>query len=59
MMILNKIDLAESEQIAKVRAWIDDHFSRLRVVEAIGCDVPLEVLLVVVNMIPGGRFSRE
>jgi G3E family GTPase len=51
MMILNKADLAGPEQVKKVRAWIDDHFDRLRVVETSYCDVPLEILLSV------GRFD--
>jgi G3E family GTPase len=51
MMILNKADLAGVEQVKKVRAWIDDHFSRLRIVESSYCDVPLEILLSV------GRFD--
>jgi len=51
MMILNKADLAGAEQVKKVRGWIDDHFSRLRVVETSYCDVPLEILLSV------GRFD--
>ena len=51
MMILNKVDLAGAEQVKKVRAWVDDHFSRLRIVETSYCDVPLEILLSV------GRFD--
>ena len=51
IMILNKADLAGPEQVKKVRAWIDGHFSRLRIVETSYCDVPLEVLLSV------GRFD--
>jgi G3E family GTPase len=51
MMILNKTDLAGAEQVKKVRAWIDGHFSRLRIVETSHCDVPLEILLSV------GRFD--
>jgi G3E family GTPase len=51
MMMLNKVDLAGVEQVKKVRAWIDDHFTRLRIVETSYCDVPLEILLSV------GRFD--
>jgi len=47
MMILNKADLAGPEQVKKVRAWIDEHFNRLRIVETSYCDVPLEILLSV------------
>jgi len=51
MLILNKVDLAGPEQVAKVRAWLDDHFNRLRIVETNYCDVPYEILLGV------GRFD--
>ena len=51
MMILNKVDLAGPEQVKKVRAWADETFGRLRIVEANHCDVPLEILLSV------GRFD--
>jgi G3E family GTPase len=57
MVILNKVDLAGSEQVAKVRTWIDDHFNRLWVVEAINCDVPLEVLLAVGRLDPAASFD--
>ncbi|HME31575.1 MAG TPA: GTP-binding protein [Terriglobales bacterium] len=51
MLILNKVDLAGSEQVAKVRAWLDEHFNRLRIVETNFCQVPYEILLGV------GRFD--
>jgi len=51
MLILNKVDLAGPEQVGKVRAWLDDHFGRLRIVETNYCDVPNEILLGV------GRFD--
>jgi G3E family GTPase len=51
MVILNKVGLAGPEQVAKVRAWLDDHFSRLRIVETNYCEVPYEILLGV------GRFD--
>jgi hypothetical protein len=51
MMILNKCDLAGPERMRQVRSWIDDQFSRLRIIEAAYCDVPLEFLLSV------GRFD--
>jgi G3E family GTPase len=47
MLILNKVGLAGPAQVAKVRAWLDDHFNRLRIVETNHCDVPLEILLSV------------
>ena len=51
MLILNKVDLAGPEQVAKVRAWLDEHFNRLRIVETNYCEVPYEILLGV------GRFD--
>lgn len=51
MLILNKVDLARPEQVGKVRAWLDAHFNRLRIVEANYCEVSYELLLGV------GRFD--
>lgn len=51
LVILNKVDLAGPEGAAKVKRWIESHFSRVRIVPAISCDVPLEILLSV------GRFD--
>jgi G3E family GTPase len=51
MLILNKVGLAGLEQVQKVRAWLDDNFSRLRIVETNYCEVPYEILLGV------GRFD--
>jgi len=42
MLILNKVDLAGPEQVAKVRAWLDEHFNRLRIVETNYCEAPYE-----------------
>jgi G3E family GTPase len=51
MLILNKVDLAGPEQVEKVKAWLNDHFNRLRIVETNYCEVPSEILLGV------GRFE--
>jgi len=51
MLILNKAGLAGPAQVAKVRAWLDDHFGRLRIVETDYCQVPYQILLGV------GRFD--
>lgn len=51
MLILNKVKLAGPEQVAKVKAWLDEHFRNLRIVETNHCDVPNEILLGV------GRFD--
>ena len=51
MLILNKVDLAGPKQVAKVKAWLDEHFNNLRIVETNYCEVPNEILLGV------GRFD--
>ena len=51
LVILNKVDLAGAEGAAKVKDWIESHFTRVRIVPAISCEVPLEILLSV------GRFD--
>jgi G3E family GTPase len=51
MMLLNKVDLAGPGQVTKARAWIDEHFNRVRIIETTRCDVPLDVLL------GAGRFD--
>ncbi len=54
MLVLNKIDLAGPEQVAKVRAWLDEHFNRLRIVETNYCEVPYQILLGVGRFDPAG-----
>ena len=51
MLILNKTDLVERDEIARIRAWLDEHFHRYRLVEAVQGNVPLEILL------SSGRFD--
>jgi G3E family GTPase len=51
MVILNKVDLVSQEELQNVRDWIDGRLNRVRLVEAVQCDVPLEILLAV------GRFD--
>jgi G3E family GTPase len=51
MVILNKVDLVNDEEMKKVRGWINKRMNRVRIVEAVQCDVPLEILLAV------GRFD--
>src|SRR5579872_2428985 len=51
LLILNKVDLAGPEKVEKVRAWLNDHFNRLRIVETNYCEVPYQILLGV------GRFD--
>jgi G3E family GTPase len=51
LVIMNKVDLAGVETSGDVKRWIDEHFKRVRIVPAIKCEVPLEILLSV------GRFD--
>ena len=51
MVILNKVDLVDRAQIAKIKQWLDSRFYRYRLVETTHADVPLPVLLSV------GRFD--
>jgi G3E family GTPase len=51
MVILNKVDLVDRDQIGKIKQWLDSRFHRYRLVEAVHADVPLPVLLSV------GRFD--
>ena len=53
LVVLNKVDLAGAEGAAKVKRWIESHFSRVRIVPAINCEVPLDILLSV------GRFDVD
>ncbi len=45
LVVLNKVDLAGADGAAAVKRWIDSHFTRVRIVPAIHCEVPLDVLL--------------
>jgi G3E family GTPase len=51
MIILNKVDLVDQNQIQKVHDWLGSRFTRYRLVEAVNAEVPLEILLSV------GRFD--
>jgi G3E family GTPase len=51
LVILNKVDLVTPTHIEVIREWVGAHLSRIRIVEADHCDVPLEILLAV------GRFD--
>jgi G3E family GTPase len=52
-VILNKVDLVTPTHIEVIREWVGAHLRRIRIVEAVQCDVPLEILLAV------GRFDPE
>jgi G3E family GTPase len=51
LVILNKVDLVTPTHIEVIKEWIDAHLNRISIVEAVHCDVPLEILLAV------GRFD--
>jgi G3E family GTPase len=51
MVVLNKVDLVGPENVKTIKEWIGSHLNRIRIVEAIHCEVPLEILLAV------GRFD--
>ena len=51
LVILNKVDLVTPTHIEVAKEWVDAHLNRIRIVEAVQCDVPLEILLAV------GRFD--
>ncbi len=51
MLILNKVDLVDPEEIQRIKAWLDDRFHRYRLVQTSRGNVPLEILLSV------GRFD--
>jgi G3E family GTPase len=51
MVLLNKVDLVDETQNAKIRAWLDEWLHRYRLIEAVRCEAPLEILLSV------GRFD--
>jgi G3E family GTPase len=51
MVLLNKTDLVDRAQHTKIREWLDKWLHRYRLIHAVRCDVPLEILLSV------GRFD--
>ncbi len=53
MVVLNKVDLVTPDHIEVIREWIGHYLNRIRIIEAVQCNVPLEILLAV------GRFDPE
>lgn len=51
MLILNKADLVNRAEIGRIRAWLDEHFHRYRLIESVRGEAPIEVLL------SAGRFD--
>lgn len=59
MVILNKVDLVNEDQVAVARDWIDQQLKRVRIIEATRCDVPLEILLAVGRFDPSYSLFRN
>jgi len=51
MIVLNKVDLVDPNQIQQIHDWLGSRFAKYRLVEAVNAEVPLEILLSV------GRFD--
>ncbi|UCD98396.1 MAG: GTP-binding protein [Chloroflexota bacterium] len=59
LVILNKVDLVSPTHIEVAKEWIDAHLNRIRIVEAVQCDVPLEILLAVGRFDPAEKARQE
>ena len=58
MVVLNKTDLVDADDIARIRTWLDGHFHRYRLIEAIHGNVPLDLCLPPGgSTLPGGNCS--
>jgi G3E family GTPase len=51
LVVLNKVDLVTPEHVEVIHEWVGHHLNRIRILEAVRCEVPLEILLAV------GRFE--
>ena len=52
LVLLNKVDLVVPTHIEEIKEWIGAHHKRIRIIEAIECNVPLEILLSTVHFDP-------
>lgn len=59
MVILNKVDLVTPIHVEVVKEWIDHHLNRVRIIEAVQCEVPLEILLAVGRFDPRNVMRRD
>jgi G3E family GTPase len=60
LLILNKVDLVNRNRVRNIKAWLDEHLNRYRLIEASHCDVPLEILLSVGRYDPAQtRLDRQ
>lgn len=55
MVVLNKVDLVDDAQVARVHDWIDERIPRVRSYETSYAEVPLEILLGVGEFAEGQR----
>lgn len=53
MVVVNKVDLVSPTHVEVIKEWVGKHIHRVRFIETIRCNVPLEILLAV------GRFDPE
>ena len=51
LVVLNKVDLVDVDQIEVIKGWIGQHLTRVRIVESEYCEVPYSILLA------AGRFD--
>ncbi|QDT94948.1 CobW family GTP-binding protein [Gimesia aquarii] len=59
MVVLNKVDLVGPEHIEVIGEWIGQHLNRIRIVNAVRCEVPLEILLAVGRFDPAHLKSQK
>lgn len=59
MVLLNKVDLVGPDHIEVIGEWIGQHLNRIRIVNAVRCEVPLEILLAVGRFDPAHLESQK
>jgi G3E family GTPase len=59
LVLLNKVDLVTPTHIEVAKEWVDAHLNRIRIVEAVQCDVPLEILLAVGRFDPANMARQQ
>ncbi len=59
LVILNKVDLVSPTHVEVAKEWVNAHLNRIRIVEAVQCDVPLEILLAVGRFDPANKARQE
>lgn len=59
LVLLNKVDLVDRDEVDRIRRWLDQRFHRYRLIETSRGDVPLAVLLSVGRFAPGERRLED